>query len=229
MEEEVVGGESGKGSKIKDGLFIGISLIAVASVVFLSIGFPYSFGYSTSVGLLSGERNSEELLIFMGFVMFLELAKDFWSILIGPFKTWQFYLGLGSFMALLINLHVKKKDKVLSVVEDFSNSKALSIVFWGTLSFMVIIYFPLSSFERGKTSGKEEIQNLLSNGCTPKNDGWNRCHQIYEGDVLVHEGYLITKSGTDAIMFKREESALEYIKLSSEAVLKRQYQPPSSD
>ena len=87
----------------------------------------------------------------------------------------------------------------------------------------------LISLGSGKQAARERINQLITEDCVFKENGWNDYHQVIERDTILREGYIVAKSGADIAMFNVEEKQLKYIKLSAEAVLKRQYQPPSSD
>jgi hypothetical protein len=215
-------------SKFGESLVVLSSFLALFIALCFAIGYSYLLGYFSGAGMLLGNKESEELTTYLGFATFLELFLEFLISIKEQFFNWSTFLIL--LAAPILGGLLAAVAKVFNALDFVESALTAFESFWfkvfkimlGVIATFTLFIYPNS---KGTSNAKNAIHEFLKDGCSSKDNGWNRCHQIYQNDKLLHEGYLVTKSGDQLVMFKKEAKRLEYLTLPKGAILTREFEP----
>ncbi len=209
---------------------IGLSTKVVAGVVFFSfvIGLSFSSGWQQGLGLLLDGSANQEIMSYIGFLVFFSLLPEIGALFIELLSSWKAWgIGLGAFLFGVGFQFIKMKfDKPME-----NNDKGLSkfrvmlnVVFITALIFLIIV----SAYEHGESRSKEKLNHLFQSGCSFKENGWSECHIIVVNNKIVKQGYLVSNYNSKVVIIDLENKEINMLNLPKEAVIKRRHKSEKS-
>lgn len=223
MEEEMRS-HSTSSTKFQNFLVVITSIAALGSMSCFFVGYAFFQGILMGSGVLTGEDLGEELTILLGFIKLIDVFSATLDLFVNLDFKFDLFVNILIIVIvcfvvglLLFNENVNVTlDKLPGRLKLYCNT----LLVFGS-AFLIISV----SMNLGKITAKHNISDFLNHGCEPKDDGWNRCHQILLNNELIHEGFIILKSDQKIVMFKRLNHSIEYITLPQNAILTRKYTP----